>query len=241
MISSSVTGEITDYRKPVWIDIADRYPVDRDCLAAFIAFEAAEVLDGMKPSSLINLTDRPRRCGKNLLAVWKAHGETILQDTPLEVRVMAERRGSLLLLFFNRSALDNLLVNKSVIAILDRAGYRGERHVDALLSRFAARFGSGAVPHEIGIILGYPLKDVAGFMGLGRLRFSCQGPWRIYGNPVESLLLASRHRQSRYRMAGRLMAGCGPYECLGCPVDENSNRHGRQGLFCQINENENQN
>lgn len=216
MILSSVTGKKSGPRKPVWMDIADQYPEDRDCLAGFIAFEAAEVLDGIKPSSLINLTDRPRRCGRNLYAIWKEHGEDILRDSPLAVRVMAERPGSLLVLFYDRAALERLLANKGVAAILAKAGYRDACNVDGLLSAFASRFGSGGVPHEIGLILGYPLKDVAGFMGLGRLRFSCQGPWRIYGNPRESLVLAESHLQCRCRMAGRLMAGCAPYECLGC-------------------------
>lgn len=229
MIPSSVAEKNTGYRKPVWMEIAGRYPDDRDCLAAFIAFEAAEVLDGIKPSSLINLTDRPRRCGRNLYAIWKEHGEDILRESPLDVRVMAERPGSLLVLFYDRAALERLLVNKGVVAILGRAGYREACDVDGLLSAFASRFGSGGVPHEIGLILGYPIKDVAGFVGLGRLRFSCQGPWRIYGNPRESLMLAESHLQCRCRMAGRLMAGCVPYECLGCPVGDSGLQ--RDGIF----------
>lgn len=231
-----VTGNKVGYRKPIWMDIADRYPADRDCLAAFIAFESAEVLDGVKPSSLINLTDRPRRCGRNLCAIWKEHGEEILRESPLEFRVMAERPGSLLVLFYDRAALERLLANRGVVAILDKAGYLGARNIDGLLTAFANRFGSGGVPHEIGLILGYPLKDVAGFMGLGRLRFSCQGPWRIYGNPLESLRLAESHRQCRCRMAGRLMAGCVPYECLGCGGGGSVVL--QDGVFCHPNENE---
>jgi hypothetical protein len=204
-----------DYRKPVWIDIADRFPDDRDCLAAFIAFEAAEVLDWVKPSTLINLPDRPRRCGKNLYSIWKEHGEGILLESSLEGSVMAERPGSLLILLYDCDALRRLLSNKGVLTMLRRAGYPEESGVDALLSEFGSRFASGGVPHEIGIILGYPLKDVAGFVGLGRREFSCQGPWKIYGNPRESLELAETHRQCRCRMAGRLISGCVPYECLG--------------------------
>jgi len=200
---------------PVWIDIVDRFPDDRDCLAAFIAFEAAEVLDGVKPSTLINLPDRPRRCGKNLYSIWKEHGEGILRESSLEGTVLVERTGSLLLLLYDRAALDRLLTSKGALSMLRRAGYPEVSGVDALLAEFGSRFALGGVPHEIGIILGYPLKDVAGFMGLSRREFSCQGPWKIYGNPCESLMLAETHRQCRCRMAGRLVSGCVPYECLG--------------------------
>jgi hypothetical protein len=54
------------YHKPVWTELAAGFPEDRDCLAAFIALEAAEVLDGVKPSNLINvpvkLAEAYRQC-----------------------------------------------------------------------------------------------------------------------------------------------------------------------------------
>jgi hypothetical protein len=215
MKSFAFDWNITAYRKPVWNDIAGRFPDDRDCLAAFIAFAAAEVLAEVKPSTLINLPDRPHRCGKNLYLIWKEHGEGILRESSLEGAVMADRPGSLLLLLYNRDALGQLLSNKGVLTILRKAGYPEESDVDALLSEFGSRFAFGGVPHEIGLILGYPLKDVTGFMGLSRREFSCQGPWKIYGNPHESLTLAETHHQCRCRMAGRLISGCVPYECLG--------------------------
>ena len=96
-------------RKPVWIDIADRFPDDRDCLAAFIAFEAAEVLAGIKPSTLINLPDRPRRCGKNLFSIWKEFGQALIMESSLEGIVLVERPGSLLLLLYDREAMCRLL------------------------------------------------------------------------------------------------------------------------------------
>ncbi|MRS02220.1 DUF3793 family protein [bacterium] len=211
------SGNNTRYQKPVWIDIADRFPEDRDCLAAFIAFEAAEVLAGVKPSNLINLPDRARRCGKNLYRIWKEYGEDIIRESSLEGSVLVERSGSLLLLLYDRAALTRLLSNRGARTILRRAGYPEMIDVAVLLSEFASRFASGGVPHEIGLILGYPLKDVAGFMGVSRREFSCQEPWKIYGDPGESLMLAETHRQCRCRMVGRLVSGGKPYECLGLP------------------------
>ena len=224
-------------RKPVWMDMAGLYPDDRDCLAAFIAFRAAEVLAGIKPSSLINLVNRPIRCGKNLYALWKEHGEEILLDSALEAKVMTDRTDSMLLLIYDRAALKLILSRRSVQVLLRKSGYRDGLHVDALLTEFASRFDQGWVPHEIGIVLGYPLKDVAGFLGLGRLRFSCQGPWRIYGNPRESLLLAERHFHCRCRMAGLLLSGCAPCDCLA--GNGGSEALPKDGIFCCGNENEN--
>jgi len=217
MSTSGLAQEPARTRKPVWHDLSAHFTDESECLAAFIAFEAAEVLEGVKPSTLINLPDRPRKCGRNLYRIWKEHGEDIIRESSLEGAVLVERTGSLLLLLYDRAALGRLLSNRGALTILRRAGYPAMKDVAVLLSEFASRFASGGVPHEIGLILGYPLKDVAGFMGLSRREFSCQGPWKIYGDPGESLLLAETHRQCRCRMAGRLVSGSRPYECLGVP------------------------
>lgn len=200
--------------KLVWLDLADRYVDPQECLAAFLAFETAEVLDGVKPSTLINFADRSRRCGRNFYRLWKIHGEDLIRDSGLQVKVMADRPGSLLVLMYDSAALARLLGMRGAQVLLTKAGYHNELTVDGVLAELSRRFTRGRVPHEIGIVLGYPFKDVAGFMGVSNLRFTCQGPWRIYGDPRRSLQLAESHRQCRSRMAGRLLSGCQPRTCL---------------------------
>ncbi len=69
-------------------------------------------------------------------------------------------------------------------------------------------------PHKIGVFLGYPLKNVAAFMGLVLIPFSCQGPWKIFGDPSEILRLAETSRCCRARMVERLSSCASALECL---------------------------
>lgn len=41
---------------------------------------------------------------------------------------------------------------------------------------------SKSFPHEIGLFLGYPPEDVAGFMYKGADRAKCVGAWKVYGD-----------------------------------------------------------
>ncbi|ABZ84114.1 conserved hypothetical protein [Heliomicrobium modesticaldum Ice1] len=50
----------------------------------------------------------------------------------------------------------------------------------------------GQLPHEIGLALGYPLKDVLGFLGLSPLPKQHVCEWCIYGDVVPSLRLKER-------------------------------------------------
>jgi hypothetical protein len=55
----------------------------------------------------------------------------------------------------------------------------------------------GRVPHEIGLALGYPVKDVLGFMGVVSLPCTGRCGWRIHGCPNPSLLKSRMYRQAR--------------------------------------------
>lgn len=62
----------------------------------------------------------------------------------------------------------------------------------------------GSIPHEIGLALGYPVKDVLGYMGLQPL--ACTGccGWRIYGDPAPSVAM-SRACQDATRYAVQVL------------------------------------
>jgi hypothetical protein len=191
-----------------------RYSSELDCLAAFIALEAAEVLAGEKPSVLIGITDRPRACGRNVHGLWLEHGEELMKHTRLSARQIGGRPGFIQLLLYVPDAFARFLERRDVTVLLRRAGYEEPFSREHVLRQLEERLKTERFPHEIGILLGYPLKDVAAFMGWIKLPFACQGPWKMYGNPRESLWLAERFRTCRRRMAERLTVVSSALECV---------------------------
>lgn len=209
-----------------WQELSKRYPKDRDCLASFLVLELAEVLQGAKPANLVCLANKRRPCGRNPYLLWKEHGETLLSESGLKVRELADRGDSILLLLYSHDALASLLAQKSVRIILGKAGYREPADFEKVLAELKSRVAGEGFPHEIGVFLGYPLKDVVGFMGWAPLSFTCQGPWKIFGNPSASLRLAEAHRVCRCRMAMQLSTGCSPVDCLKGHFFSDSNENG---------------
>ena len=62
------------------------------------------------------------------------------------------------------------------------SNYNLNKYIDILVDKLH----SNEFPHEIGIFLGYPLKDVVGFMGYGNYKFYKTKNWRVYGDPSVS-------------------------------------------------------
>jgi len=198
-----------------WHTVLQRFPVARDCLASFLAYESAEILAGAKPASLINLVNRPHHCGRNFYRLWKECGSALLEKSGLVGRELVDRGDSLLLLVYDPSLLEALLRRSATRAMLHRAGYAQAEDIIAVLAELQERCQAGeGFPHEIGIFLGYPLKDVAGFLGWVTIPFAVQGPWKIYGAPEKSLDLAATHQRCRERMVRKLARCCRPEECL---------------------------
>jgi hypothetical protein len=201
--------------QPHWHTVARRFPEARDCLTSFLAYETAEILAGAKPANLINLIDRPHHCGRNFYRLWQECGKEILTQSGLVGRVLVDRGDSLLLLVYEPQLLTALLAKPAVAAMLQRAGYAGSEGIAPVLEQLGERCRGGeGFPHEIGIFLGYPLKDVAAFLGWVALPFTVQGPWKIYGEPEKSLDLAACHRRCREHMLRELAHCCRPEECL---------------------------
>lgn len=210
--------------------ILKRFSNSLDCLTAHLLLECSEVLAGVKPANLISLVNRSRPCGRNLYQLWQSHHEELsVRIANLNFMLLKSREQSLLLLCYNRDHLERHLAHAGIRTLLHKAGYETNISCEQLLSELRRRIErNDSFPHEIGLFIGYPAKDVAAFMGMVNLSFTCQGPWRIYGNPSSSLDLADRYRCCRHRMGAILATGNrtaleldNPEHPFFCNIDDN--------------------
>jgi len=203
-------------REVFWKRVGRQIEDDRSCLAAFMAYHSAEVIEGVKPANLMTMHDREHTCGRNLYRLWEEYADELLMAGGLRAHVLSDCGRRRLILLYSPVLLENLLARPNVRNFLSKAGYPAYRGAQQALEELTRRVTQDDFPHEIGLFLGYPLKDVAGFMGWAAIPFSSNGPWRIYGDPGRSLHLANSHKACRARMAQRLDGGCDPTLCL-CP------------------------
>lgn len=209
MAYSYRTAEILSPAHPFPLHILERFSNPLDCLTAHLMLECSEVLAGVKPANLVSLVNRTRPCGRNLYGLWQRHHEELASRLDgLDFIELQTRERALLLLCYNRDQLSRHLFHAGIRALLHKAGYEAGASCESLLEELCRRVGNNdSFPHEIGLFIGYPAKDVAAFMGLVNLPFACQGPWKIYGDPVRSLGLAEQYRSCRQRMCTVLAAG----------------------------------
>ena len=98
----------------------------------------------------------------------------------------------LLYLYRPERLKEDLASDGEAAALLRELGYgREENRIVQLIRRLRK---SGEFPHEIGLFLGYPPEDVAGFIENRGACCKCSGTWKVYGDPEEAQLRFRRFR-----------------------------------------------
>jgi len=90
--------------------------------------------------------------------------------------------GSKKILFYNNKLLDSTLLDSRNLVFLKRISYTQEYSLEGYLDHLIKKIEKDCIPHEIGIFLGYPLKDVIGFMGHPSLKLTKINGWNVYGD-----------------------------------------------------------
>lgn len=114
----------------------------------------------------------------------------ILTGTGLKSRKLYEGEGRRMYLFYREEMLKQILLKEQVGAFFEEYGYNS-MDIDAVLDRIISCYNlyksqKRDFPHEIGLLLGYPLCDVKGFIEHKGADFLFSGYWKVYENAEET-------------------------------------------------------
>lgn len=155
-----------------------------------VVLQCAPLLTGIKLSTLLNVrTDQKEEVFR------------LFAGTAVSCRVLYEFDGRMSLLLYREDRMRAHLERSDVRRMLDGFGYAGMGIKETLLLlsiRYQEHMdGLRAFPHEIGLLLGYPPVDVAGFMENNGERFLYSGYWKVYGNLAETLKVFEQYDRAR--------------------------------------------
>lgn len=107
----------------------------------------------------------------------------MLSPLGLNVYVLCECDNNALFYVYNKELLARQLASPSVRNFMAKYGYLGLNNLEEVISHLKERISfCREFPHEIGIMLGYPLDDVIGFITHKGKNFLYSGCWKVYGN-----------------------------------------------------------
>ena len=143
--------------------------------------QCAPTLAGIKPGSIFCIKPSAPEGAR-----WKIRQmDERLDPLGLSVRTLLERPGFMIVYVYRRGDMERAVSAAGCRRFLEQTGYPGTG-LDELLAHLTHRLETQPeFPHEIGVFLGYPLRDVIGFIENRGQNFTCCGFWKSYSDPAE--------------------------------------------------------
>lgn len=182
---------------------------------AVLVRQCAPTLAGMKPGSIFCFNHSPLEVSRQKVCQWNKQ----LAPFGLTVQILLERpgSGSVIVFVYRHDCLEQMLSDDAYQRFLAEAGYE-RTNLDGLLEQLAQRLRTQPeFPHEIGVFLGYPLRDVIGFIENHGRNFTCCGFWKSYGDPAEMQVCFACYRRCIQTYVAMFEQGI-PIERLAVPA-----------------------
>ena len=182
---------------------------------AVLVRHCAPTLAGMKPGSIFCFNHSPLEVSRQKVCQWNKQ----LAPFGLTVQILLERpsSSSVIVFVYRHNRLEQMLSDDAYQSFLAQAGYE-RTNLDDLLEQLAQRLRTQPeFPHEIGVFLGYPLRDVIGFIENHGRNFTCCGFWKSYGDPAEMQVCFACYRRCIQTYVAMFEQGI-PIERLAVPA-----------------------
>ncbi|WP_058484998.1 DUF3793 family protein [Defluviitalea phaphyphila] len=169
-----------------------------------IAKYCSPTLGGLKPSNLFS-------CNKEQYLNWSLKIKQFnlySSSNKLCITPVCKCKHRILLLVYNKKLLLEYISAPNVYEFLHNIGYPLNGNIDSIIRHFKKRINqSQCFPHEIGIILGYPLEDVLGFIKHGGKNYKLSGPWKVYGDVEKASKLFEEYKICKERFCNLISKG----------------------------------
>lgn len=147
-----------------------------------LALQCAPLITGLKASNLLIVSVENEK--------WV---RKIIGKSDISYYKMLQTEKKVTFLLFKRKQLEEFLYRKEIQQFFQQEGYRVFQF-GQILKTFQMRYATymkkrGVFPHEMGLLLGYPLEDVRGFMENEGKYFLYAGYWKVYENMTEKMRL----------------------------------------------------
>lgn len=165
-----------------------------------LVFQCAPLIAGLKMS--------------NLFVIQKDHLRRLcflLHKSRIRCRVLYWEKDSLTVLLYQPAMLSVCLHGQRARMLLRREGYE-EMELASVLISFTHRYrqyrmGFRPFPHELGLLLGYPLEDVEGFIKNSGKNSLYTGYWKVYANVPAKRHLFRKYERAREELLERIIHG----------------------------------
>lgn len=164
-----------------------------------LARHCAPVLMGVKPASLFTTSFSRQEINR-----WTGS----LRRQGMDIRIFSKKQRRILVMVYRPTLMLSALRHHLSIFILQSLSYPLDSNLEDILSFLDMRLTKAEFfPHEIGFFLGYPPRDVVGFIRHAGAQCKHCGVWKVYDDVDKAVTLARQYDACRKKMQEHISCG----------------------------------
>lgn len=176
----------------------------------------APTLAGKKVANMFTIRDDSETVRKKV-SLWNKK----LEFLGIKISILKQTPTSSLIYVYSEDKLVDTLKDIEIMSFLHSLGYTDSDY-NMILKKIKNNLrNSKDFPHEIGLLLGYPVKDVKGFIKHNGKEFSALGHWKVYGDSEQAEEAFCEYKKCRNCF---MELYCKGYNCLEIIEKYNSNQ-----------------
>jgi hypothetical protein len=173
----------------------------KEYIETFLVYNLSLVIAGIKPA--ITLTIKQNNL--KLYSSWNEFGINFLSSSNLKFIELRKSNDSIIVMIYDELLLEKDLNEKSHKEFLFKIGYPKNPSIDDCIRTLKSRYEKYHCPHELGLFLGIPFKDVKDFMECTTKKCLLCGYWKVYNDSKKAKIIFTKYdKVKEYTMKNML-------------------------------------
>lgn len=176
---------------------------DKDYIESFLLYNISQVIAGIKPASTVTF----KKQGDKLYEKWIYYGRKFIKDIQLDFVELRENENAIIVMIFNKELLRKNIFKESHKDFFKKLGYTQKEDINKYIETLKVRYNLYHCPHELGLFLGIPYKDVIDFMECTAKKCLFCGYWKVYNDSSQAKKIFNQYDKIKEHTVNHILKG----------------------------------
>jgi hypothetical protein len=180
-----------------------KYMEGKDYIESFLLYNISQVVAGIKPASTVTF----KKMGDKLYEKWSFYGKQFIKDIQLDFVELRENDNAIIVMIYDKKSLEKNIFKERHNNFFKRLGYSDKNDINEYIKTLKFRYDLYHCPHELGLFLGIPYKDVIDFMECAEKKCLFCGYWKVYNDSSEAKRIFSQYDKIKEYTVKHILEG----------------------------------
>jgi hypothetical protein len=162
---------------------------NKEYIETFLVYNLSLVIAGIKPAVTVTI----KKNNQKLFNSWNYFGLNFIDSINLKFIELRQSCDSIIVMIYDEVILERDLNKKSHMKFLLDIGYPKDAHINDYINTLTFRYEKYHCPHELGLFLGIPFKDVKDFMECTTKKCLLCGYWKVYNDSNKAKIIFNKY------------------------------------------------